>query len=63
MRNALVLVILAALAGACGKKQPPAAPKPPAEQPGDADKAGDPPAGETETTPTMRKEDPCTGGE
>ena len=62
MRNALILVLLAVLAAACGKKQPPAAPQPPPPAAEDADKAGEP-ADESETTPTMRTEDPDTGGE
>jgi hypothetical protein len=63
MRNALILVLLAVLAAACGKKQPPAAPQPPPPAAEDADKAGAPADEAPETTPTMRKEDPDTGGE
>jgi hypothetical protein len=62
MRKALVLVIMAVLAAACGKKQPPASPQPttPGESKG-ADEAGE--EKESDSAPTMRKSDPDEGGE
>lgn len=60
MQRLAILVILAALTAACGKKQPPAAPKAPTETKDEA-KPGD--GSGTESTPTMRRTDPCEGGE
>lgn len=63
MRRALVLVIIAVLAAACGKKQAPAAAKPPATdvKPEDADKAPD--GDDSEASPRKTDSDPCEGGE
>jgi len=69
MRSALVLIVLAALTGACAKKQ--SAAKSPANTTTDSEKAsgapGSPapeaPASDSAPTKTQRVEDPCTGGE
>lgn len=61
MQRLAILLILAALAAACGKKQTPAAPKAPTETKDEAKPAGD--GSGTESTPTMRRTDPCEGGE
>lgn len=62
MRRALVILIIATLAAACGKKQAPAAPKAPTEgekSESDADGA----APDTDAAPRSTTSDPCEGGE
>jgi PBP1b-binding outer membrane lipoprotein LpoB len=63
MRSTLVLVLLAVLATACGKKQAPAAAKSPAPdvKTEDADKGGGMP--DSEASPRKTDSDPCEGGE
>jgi len=61
MQRALILIVIAALAGACGKKQTTAAPKTPAPESKETGDGAAPPA--PETTPTQRSADPCEGGE
>jgi hypothetical protein len=68
MRRALVLIIIAVLAAACGKKQPPASPAQPTDEKAkDADPATDGAAKDGEgagATPSAAPpSDPCEGGE
>jgi hypothetical protein len=62
MQRALILIVIAALAGACGKKQTTAAPKTPATDSKETGTGTAPPPA-PETTPTQRSADPCEGGE
>jgi hypothetical protein len=62
MRSALVILIIATLAGACGKKQAPAAPKAPTEGEKSEDK-GTGEAPDTDAAPRPTESDPCEGGE
>lgn len=62
MRRVLVILIIATLAGACGKKQAPTAPKAPTE----GEPAGDKGTGatpDTDAAPRPTESDPCEGGE
>ena len=66
MRRALVLIVVAVLAAACGKKAAPTGVKSPAPDPqepgkatGDADGSGM----ESAPAPTKTTTDPCEGGE
>lgn len=62
MRKALVILIIATLAAACGKKQAPAAPKAPTESEAPGDK-GNGAAPDTDAAPRSTTSDPCEGGE
>jgi hypothetical protein len=65
MRRALVLIFIAVLAAACGKKQPPASPAQPTDEKAqDAEPAADGAAKEGEAAPNAAPpSDPCEGGE
>ena len=60
MRRTLVLIIIAMLAAACGKKQPPTAAKSPAPEETKDVKSPD---GDAESMPNKAGSDPCEGGE
>ena len=63
MKRLLILVTLMTLTAACGKKQAPTGPQPPAPETKDETKAPDGAGSGTEVTPTKRISDPCEGGE
>jgi hypothetical protein len=64
MQRLAILVILAALTAACGKKQAPAGPKPPAAETKDEAKPGEGEGGAApDSAPAKRMADPCEGGE
>lgn len=64
MYRALILVtLMAALAGACGKKQAPMAPKAPAADSKDESGKATEGAPDKDMAPAKRGSDPCEGGE
>ena len=63
MKRLLILVTLMTLTAACGKKQAPAGPQPPAPESKDETKPADGAGSGTEVTPAKRMSDPCEGGE